>query len=251
MLHGAKEIMGLSIAATDGEFGTVKDLYFDDARWTVRYLVVDTGGWITGRDVLIPVNALGSADWPVGIVHVNLAREQIRNSPGIDADKPVSRQHEAGLYQHYRYPYYWTGPQLWGDAVYPVPVDPSNVPERPHRSDAVDMTAANSDPHLRSCKEVIGYRIQATDDTVGHVEDFLIDEMNWSIQLIAVDTRNWWPGKEVLVSPERIERVSWSEKKVAVDISRGAVESSPEYDPANPPPPPRHDMYRRAGMPRA
>jgi sporulation protein YlmC with PRC-barrel domain len=252
MLHSAKELMGLSISATDGEFGTIKDLYFDDAHWTIRYLVVDTGGWISGREVLIPINALAGADWPDEIVHVNLAKEQIRSSPGIDSDMPVSRQHEAGLYQHFGYPYYWRGPHMWGDAVYPVPMDSSDDPGLQDRKETTEMTAANSDPHLRSSNEVIGYTIQATDDTVGHVEDFMLDDKDWSIRLMVVDTRNWWPGKKVLVAPQRIERVSWSERKVAVDISREAVENSPEYDPDNPPPlGPGNDLYRRFDAPRA
>lgn len=254
MLHSAKEMMGLSIAATDGEFGSIEDLYFDDAHWTVRYFVVDTGGWITGRKVLIPINALAGTSWPDETVRVNLTREQIQNSPGINTDKPVSRQHEAGLYQHFGYPYYWSGPYMWGEAVFPTLFEkkPFEDPERQHRRERMEIKAANADPHLRSANEVIGYKIRATDDTVGHVEDFLIDDEEWSIRLIAVDTRNWLPGKEVLISPERIENVSWSEKAVAVDISRDAVESSPEYDPANPPPlGPKHDLYRRFGMPHA
>jgi uncharacterized protein YrrD len=250
MVHSLNEVLGLSIAATDGELGTIDDVYFDDAQWTVRYLVVDTGGWITGRNVLIPLHALAGADWPAEKIRVNLTKQQVNDSPGINTAKPVSRQHETDLYNHYGYPYYWSGPYMWGEAVFPTVFEkqPLEDPERQRRRERMERKGA--DPHLRSFNEVTGYKIQATDDTVGHVEDFLFDDKDWSIQLIAVDTRNWLPGKAVLISPERIRDVSWADKKVMVDISREEVENSPEYDPANPPPlGPKYDLYRRFGMP--
>jgi uncharacterized protein YrrD len=252
MLHSAKEMRGLTIAATDGEFGTIDDLYFDDVQWTVRYLVVNTGGWITGRNVLVPINAVVGAGWPEENIQVKLTKEQIQNSPGIDTDKPVSRQHEADAYKHYGYPDYWSGPYLWGRAVFPTLFEdkPFEDQERQDRRQRMEQKGAGANPHLRSSKEVNGYTVQATDDTVGHIEDFLFDDKDWSIQLVAVDTANWLPGKEVLISPQRIGRVSWEDNKVFVDLSRDAVENSPEYDPANPPPlGPKYDLFRRFGTP--
>jgi uncharacterized protein YrrD len=250
MLHSANELRGLAITATDGEVGSIDDVYFDDAQWTIRYLVVDTGGWITGRNVLVPLHSLAAGDWADETVRVNLTKQQIKDSPGIDTAQPVSRQHETDLYNHYGYPYYWSGPYLWGAAVFPTIFEkkPFEDPERQHRRERMERGGA--DPHLRSFNEVAGYQIQATDDAVGHVEDFLFDDRDWSIGLIAVDTRDWLPGKSVLISPERIKEVSWSDRKVTVDISRKEVEDSPEFDPANPPPlGPKYDLYRRFGMP--
>ena len=85
------------------------------------------------------------------------------------------------------------------------------------------------DPHLRSTHDVSGYHIQAADGEIGHVEDFIIDDETWAIRYLIVDTRNWWPGKKVLVSPQWIERVSWSESKVFVNLSRETIKQSPEY----------------------
>jgi uncharacterized protein YrrD len=252
MLHSVKELKGLKIAATDGEVGTIDEVFFDDAHWTIRYLVVDTGGLITGRSVLIPPHALEGADWADEVLQVNLSKQQVKDSPDVDTTKPVSRQHETDLYDHYGYPYYWGGPYAWGAMVFPTMTGPEvfGDPMQEQRNEALEQERTNQDPHLRSSKEVIGYHIQATDDTVGHIEDFMFDDKDWSIQLIAVDTRNWWPGKSVLLSPQRIREVSWSEQKVMVDISREEVENSSEYDPANPPPlGPKYDLYRRFGMP--
>lgn len=252
MLHSAKELKGLKIAATDGELGTVDDLFFDDEHWTIRYLVVDTGGWITGRDVLIPINALMEGDWVNETIRVNLTKRQIETSPGVSTDAPVSRQNETSLYQHYGYPYYWNGPNLWGTMVFPVALAqaPTPDPEMRYGDTRLAEDRPSGDPHLRSIKEVTGYKIHATDDTVGHVEDFLVDDKDWSIRLMVVDTKNWLPGKDVLISPQRIADVNWGEQKVKVDASRDAIENSPEYEPANPPPfGSKYDLYRRFGTP--
>lgn len=252
MLHSAKELFGLSVAGTDGELGTIDDLYFDDAQWTVRYLVVNTGGWMTGRDVLIPIHSLQAVDWAEETLRLGLTRQQIKESPGIDTAKPVSRQHETDLYNHYGYPYYWTGPYLWGATSFPtiVEAEPFGDMNRPEEIARVEQHREHQDPHLRSIKEVIGYAIEATDDKVGHIEDMMIDDREWSVRLIAVDTDHWWPDKSVLLAPQRIHGISWSDSRVQVDLNRNEVENCEEYDPANPPPlGPKYDLFRRFGMP--
>lgn len=232
MLHSARKLEEMKVAAIDGEVGSIKDVYFDDEKWTIRHLEVDTGGWLTGRKVLLSPMAVREADWSGGVVFVNLSRERIQNSPGINTHKPVSRQHEADLYKHYGYPYYWSGPYLWGYAVLPTLLE--RVPmEDPGRQELREqMEEQSKDFHLRSCEEVAGYHIHARDDTLGHVEDFLLDDEDWSIRLLVVDTRNWWPGRHVLIPPQHVERVNWERMEVFVDITREEVENSPEYDAA-------------------
>ena len=173
MVNSLHELIGLSIAATDGELGTIDDIYFDDAQWTIRYLVVDTGGWISGRNVLIPLHALTGTDWPDETVRVNLTKQQIKDSPGIDTAKPVSRQHETDIYNHYGYPYYWAGPYMWGQTVFPSVFEekPFEDPQRQQRRERMEQKGV--DPHLRSFNEITGYKIQATDDTFGHVDDLM------------------------------------------------------------------------------
>lgn len=249
MLHSTKKLQGMKVVATDGDAGTVEDVYFDDEKWVIRHLQIDTGGWLTGRKVLVSPIAVIETDWDEKHLHINLTRQDIQDGPGIDSHKPVSRQHEEDVYRHFGYPYYWSGPYLWGYTVFPALIDrepfieppPQQVDEEPERS--------AEEIHLRCCDEVLGYDIHATNDVIGHVDDFLFDDEDWSIRLVVVDTRNWWPGKHVLIPPQRVTQVSWEEKEVMVDVTREDIEQSPEYDPASPPEVVPGNLYRRTGRP--
>lgn len=249
MLHSAKALRGFTIAAFDGPLGSIRDVYFDDGQWVIRYFVVDAGDWPSGHDVLLSPISVAAADWPVRALHVKLNRQQIKNSPDIDTAKPVSRQYEEEFNTYYGYPYYWAGPHR-GSAVYPGVVErkPLDPAEKLAIRERLGRERAHADPHLRSGNEVIGYRIQASDRQIGHVDDFLFDESDWSIQLVVLATRNWWPGKRVLISPHRIERLSWEDRTVFVNLMHEQIESSPEYDEANPPPgETRHGAHRPRG----
>ncbi|HEX6071518.1 MAG TPA: PRC-barrel domain-containing protein [Sphingomicrobium sp.] len=246
MLHDVKELHDFTVGATDGEIGEVKDVYFDDERWVLRYMVVEAGGWLRGRKVLISPISVRDIAWEDGVINVNLSQQQVRESPSIDTDKPVSRQHEIDYYNHYGYPNYWNGAELWGLGVYPLPwvgASPdAAVSSRPSSEDSVtrerqqslERDVESADSHLRSCKEVIGYEVMATDGPIGTVENFVFEDTSWAIRSMVVDTRKWLPGKHVLVSPEWIESVSWSEHEVYVKVARQAVEASPAYDPSRP-----------------
>src|SRR5215470_4258801 len=231
MLTPARKIFGLSIAATDGQIGTVKDLYFDDLSWTVRYLVVDSGKWLPGRKVLISPMSVTSPDLSVE-VPVKLTREQVKQSPPIEADKPVDRQQEEVLARYYNYTYYWDGPYRWGLLAYPglPPVPPAGIAAEPAAAELAARSVGDSS--LRSARDVTGYNIAALDGDLGHVEDFLVDSRAWAIRYLVVDTANWWPGKKVVVSPEWIKTVSWSDSRVYVDLRRDEIKSAPEYDPS-------------------
>jgi sporulation protein YlmC with PRC-barrel domain len=205
----------------DGEIGKVKEFYFDDYHWTIRYLIADTGNWYTGRQVLISPYALVEVNKEKQNIVVNLSKKQIENSPPLSSDKPVSRQFEEAYYGYYGWPMYWDGPYMWG--VYPDIIRDS---EKWREYMQVEKTW-NS--HLRSTNEVKSYNIQASDGEIGHVEDFIIDDEKWAIRYLVINTHNWWPGKKVLVSPHWIERVSWSESKVFVNLSRESIKNSPEY----------------------
>ena len=247
MLHTVKDLHDFTIGATDGEIGEVKDVYFDDERWAIRYLIVESGGWLSGRKVLISPISVRDVDWDDEVMNVNLSQQQVRDSPGIDTDKPVSRQHEIAYYDYYGYPSYWEGANLWGLGVYPIPwvgassdvtlssrqrQDDMVTRERQHR---LDREREAADSHLRSSKEVIGYEIMATDGPIGSVENFVFDDESWTIRYVVVDTRKWLPGKHVLLAPEWIDGVSWSEREVYVKVARQTVETSPEYDVSRPP----------------
>jgi hypothetical protein len=227
MLRNATHLKGLVIRATDGELGTVDQFYFDDETWAIRYLTVETGGWLGGRQVLISPFSIAHMDWQAKRVDVALTKQQVENSPDIDTHKPVSRQHEAAYLGYYGYPNYWGGLYLWGPAFHPaglaIPITASKeaMAERIRRE--------STDSHLRSTEAVTGYYIDATDGEIGHVNGFVVDDEAWATRYIEVATRNWWPGKKVLVSPAWIERVSWADSKVYVGLSREAIKDAPEY----------------------
>ena len=234
MLAKAKDLIGRSIRATDGEIGSVTTVYFDDDGWTVRYLVVDTGHWLPGRRVLISPFSIRKADSSSRSLETGLTREQVKNSPDVDTERPISRQHEVAYSEYYGYPYYWAGPGVWGAAA--APIDPlmasGGSPEAAGaRRDAwSEHDERNS--HLRDVKHVAGYHIHATDGSIGHVDDFLIDDRSWTIHYLVVDTSNWIGGRHVLIAPDWVRGISWEGSKIDVALTRDAIRNSPEYDPA-------------------
>lgn len=221
MLNKAKTLKGYKLDSLDGEIGKVKEFYFDDQHWTIRYLVADTGNWLTGRQVLISPYAMVAVNSDKQSIAIDLTKKQIEDSPSLNSDIPVSRQFEEAYYGYFGWPMYWDGPDLWG--FYP------DIVRDPKKWRESNPGGKAWDPHLRSTHDVSGHHIQAADGAIGHVEDFIIDDEAWAIRYLIIDTRNWWPGKKVLVSPRWIERVSWSESKVFVNLRRQTIKQSPEY----------------------
>jgi hypothetical protein len=242
MLRSMKDLEDYAIRASDGIIGHVKDFYFDDEAWVIRYLVVETGGWLASRKVLISPIGLAPANWTEKVLPVSITKEQVKNSPDIDTDKPVSRQHEMRYLGYYGYPYYWDGGGLWGGGAYPgmmltpgyggFPAAPYTP--RPEEADARVGEARHQDDdlHLRSCKAVMDYHIEATDGDIGHVQSLLVDDQTWAIHYMVVDTSNWWLGHQVLIAPQWIQDVSWPESTVTISLTRQAVKHAPPYDAA-------------------
>lgn len=235
MLRSVNKLEGFAITAVDGAIGEIKDFYFDDERWTIRYLVVSTGTFYEARHVLISPISIRQVDWETNQIFVDLTARQVKNSPDIDTHKPVSRQHETALTTYYGYPNYWTGPYLWGATAYPAalvvpPVEGGARVSQESAAAASRKQEESGDVHLRSAKEVTGYHIEAVDGEIGQVDDFIVEEENWSIRYLVVETGNWWSGRRVLVAPSWIERISWTESKVFAGLTREAIRSSPEYD---------------------
>jgi uncharacterized protein YrrD len=233
MLRSMKALDGCTIGATDGDIGTVTDCYFDDLSYTVRYVVVDTGGWLAGRKVLLSPIAVRKMDWAGKRLTAALTKAQVEKSPNIDTEKPVSRQHETTYYGYYGYTPYWAGSYLWGAYPYPyLGTGPGLGAAELAREQRWNWAAKErEDPHLRSARAVTGYHLHATDGDIGHVADFLVDDQSWAIRYMIVDTTNWWPGKKVLVAPAWIKRVDWAQSKVHVTLTRAKIQTSPEYDP--------------------
>jgi len=231
MEYNVKNLIGFTMGATDGEFGKVEDFYFDDETWTIRYLVVRTGGWLSGRKVLISPAALSGTDTAHKSFPVNLSKEQIRHSPDIDTEKIVSREQEIELYRHYAWPFeidsgagFYGGMGMMGMTNSRLPLeDAIFLSKEDHESGATHS-------HLRSTSEIKAYSIHATDGAIGEAEDFIIDKDGWAIKYLVIDTGNWLPGKEVVISPEWISKIEWAYSSVYVNLSKEAVKNSTGYD---------------------
>ena len=220
MLYKATSLNGYKLHSLDGEIGKVSEFYFDDQHWTIRYLIADTGTWLTSRQVLISPFALTSVNHDKHFIVVDLTKKQIEDCPPLSNDQPVSRQYEESYNGYYGMPRYWGGPLMWGAYLYPAQRTEWKMPSN---------EAKGWDFHLRSTRDVTGHHIQATDGEIGHVEDFVIDTETWAIRYLIINTHNWLAGKTVLISPQWIERISWNDRKVFINHSRETIKLSPQH----------------------
>jgi sporulation protein YlmC with PRC-barrel domain len=229
VLKSINDLRHFEIFATDGEIGSVSDVLFDDREWVVRYLAVHTGGWLSGRDVLISPVSVRNVDDAGRQIHVALTQQQVRNSPDVQTQLPVSRQHENELATYYAWPLYWEPPGMGGGGVGWTGVPPIPLEERHTTS-----STPPPDPNLRSARDVKGYYIMARDGDIGHVEDFIADDQDWTIRYLEIDTRNWLPGKSVLIPPQWVQAVDWENNSVHIDLEREVIRQSPEYRSSEP-----------------
>ena len=224
MLRSIKQLYGDKLGASDGEIGHVKDFYFDDQNWVVRYLVADTGSWLSGRQVLISPHAIGTPDRTGKVLGVNLTRKQIEDCPSIGTHKPVSRQYEEDYYRYYGWPYYWEGSGLWGMGGVPL----LELPPKPFPGEPVVASGRSpADAHLRSAQAVNGYHLQASDKMVGHICDFLMDDQSWAIQQLVIKIGHRFSGTEVQIPSNQVDRISYDESTVFVKLTSAAVEQRP------------------------
>jgi hypothetical protein len=222
MLRSIKEIIGYTMKAKDGDIGKVVDFYFDDEKWTIRYLIADTGNWLSGRRVLIaPAAFYDKPDWASKEFPLVLTKEMIKGSPDIDTKRPVSRQKEMDLFVYYNWPIYWRA-----NPIDPVPPD---LVREQH-----EKLATETNPHLRSSQEIFKYGIMSNDGEIGHVADLIISDDDWVIRYLVVDTGSWLPGKKVLIAPDWIKGVSWAESKVHIALLKEKIKDSPTYNPSEP-----------------
>lgn len=280
MLRKAHGLIGSKLHALDGDIGHVEDFYFDDLKWAVRYMIVRTGSWFSEKHVMLSPSAIRDVVWDEKALYVDLTQAQIKESPDLDLEKPVTREQEMELVKYYRWPNYWLGgpagaidattanPSFAATGVPGAGIAPLMLPPATSTTPTIsehivndisstgmseegwmNREVANSSEikteaeleravqagglhhYLRGVKEVTGYYIAASDGEIGHVADFFIEEANWQIQYLLVDTSNWLPGRKVLISPEWITNIVWDDARVYVRASREQVKNSPDYDP--------------------
>ncbi len=223
-LHRLGRLKRCTLHATDGEIGTLKEVYIDDSVWVVRYFVIRTGTWFHGGDVLVApcsVQGVGAED---SRLDVGLTREQIRSGAPVGSEKPVAMHYAEEFFRHYQWERNWIASTLVGGKGQGADEQQKEgrLPEKPEH------------PHLRNSDEIIGYHIHALDGEIGHVGDLILDDRDWALRYLEINTRNWLPGKHVLVATDWIQEVSWFDNQVSVDLDRGSIATAPVYDPNAP-----------------
>jgi hypothetical protein len=219
MLRSASKIIGHRLHAVDGEIGRATDFLLDERGWFLRYMVVETGRWLANRRVLISPMGLSKAEWTSRRLVLEGTREQVKNAPVLAEDGALPHQHEIELSRHY-------GWSLSGFGALPPSGETTPVPEL--------SPAPPAEPGLHSITEALGFALNATDGSVGHVEDFIVDDDTWTLPYLVVDSRNWLSGRKVLVPTERVGQIDWVDRRVDVLLPSWEIEESPEFDPTAP-----------------
>jgi sporulation protein YlmC with PRC-barrel domain len=227
MLRSIKELYGKKISASDGDIGHVGDFYFNDQQWVVRYVIAETGSWLSGLSVLLSPYAFGALKQNSDCLTANLTRQQIENSPPTESHKPVSRQYEEEYYRYYGWPSYWEGGDLWGVGGFHLL--PPSYPSPSQQATVDDRSGNGEDPGLRSTRAVSGYHIQTSEGEIGHVVDFIINDENWEICHLLVETGHWFSGKEIAISPKSVGRISYEDSNISVNMTKEAIMEAPDY----------------------
>jgi hypothetical protein len=217
MLRSTKALEDARIHAIDGDIGHVEEFYFDDRNWQINYVVMNIGSWLHGKLVLLSpeaITAIEGDEQPV--VQVGLTKEQVRRSLDAQAHRPLALQQPHDYYLYLGLPHYLNVAEHQ---------DPGYHFERGRAAE----TDPDFDSHLRSSKIVGKYHIIAVDGEIGHLEGFIIDDETWTIRYAMADTRNWWPGKKVLLATEWIYWISWAESNAYVGFRRERIYNAPEF----------------------
>ncbi len=230
MLRPARDWIGLPVLATDGEMGVVKDIYFDRVSWELRYCLVEIGGWIERRRVLLVPESL-TLDIVQSCLQTTLTRAQVANSPAASSDMPVVRQYEKRLHGYYGWTPYWNRQRTARHSLFAQVVPPSAFEQARLAIDEriEEKLRENADPHLHSLQEVKGYSIRATDGELGSLEDLILDAETHTITHLVIDTIKWWPSKSVVLPINGILTISWEDRCIDVKNSREEVKNSAEF----------------------
>jgi hypothetical protein len=204
LVRDAGALIGSPVIALNGEAGHVRDLLFDDESWQVTHVVLDVGNWLRRRDVVVPVSAFHFPNWRRKLMRVRLTRSEVRSSPDVESEKPVYRQQEIAMRK------YFGALACWVDAEFGLGSMPTWVKY---------PTAAEGDPHLRSVRHLVGYRVRATDGYFGRLNGFLVDKDSWRLTYVEVSVPR--PLQRIVAVPTAwVDRISWSEFRVYLHHER-------------------------------
>jgi len=230
MLLSIKHLLQYSLLSSDEEdLGQIRDYYFDDYYWIVRYVCVDGREWLPDRKILLSPVVLNRPDRRGKSITALVTKKRVEESPSYDADEPISRHMENEIVTYYNWPLYWQGMTARVPGIAGMP------PGSPERNRAhAKQEKPKGDPHLRSAKQVIGYKVRAEDGPAGKIDDLIVEYGFWNINYIVITTGAAALKKKVLIPPRWIIRINGAQSEVYVDLSREAVRGGPEFDPAAP-----------------
>lgn len=237
MLITTSKIERSKVIARDGALGSVDTFLFDDEQWVVRYLVVRHGPPLLRKYVLISVASVKS---PAGAddsgIAVDLTRKEVKHAPSADVARPVSRRKEEQFHRYYRIPVYWGGSGLWGASM--TPREAGTVTYEPE-SQTEPIGAREDEYHLRSTREVEGYRVETADahsgdeesddSIVGAVGGFLIEDTTWAVRYLRIDAHESLGGGFLYVSPHWVGEFSWIEHKMTLDMQASRLREIPTF----------------------
>ena len=228
MIRTVMELIDNTFRAADGDVGDVHDLYFDDASWTIRYFVVDVHRWLPGLSLLLPPRSITRHDRTARVMHTDLSKEEMEETPTAFEDNAVGRQRTDGLFDHEGWKPYWLGTTSALEATASI------APLRSHVTDA-EAGGRDDDPHngpnLRSVKKVRGYRVECSDAKVGEVVDFAYDDETWHVRYVVVETQRFSPHRRVLIAPSWTQRIDWTDRAITLDLTCDEVERAPSLEP--------------------
>lgn len=230
MLSTLSSLYNYTLWTKDGELGNVADTYFEDETWVIRYLVVDLNRWLPGRKVLVPPSIADQPRDDKGRIPVSMTRDSVRISPEFSSDQPVSRQLEDQIHSFFGWQPYWSGEPEGGSVSPKAPEGENMTGDR--QAESIPDHDPEGKSHLRSARDMVGYKIEATRQPVGTLADLLVDDESWMVRYLVVDVGQPDTTRQVVIAADTVETIDWRQLAIYLDLDRENIERAPSYEAA-------------------
>lgn len=196
MIITATQVWGCRLHTSDGKQARVRDLLFDDRTWRIEYIVVKLPH-LLAEDVLLRPSQTSGTAWASRALETPLSMDEVRAAPALLSNPPVAKQGELATVQMVAWEAYWTG--------------------------LFDRMPKFGDPHLRNMGAITGHRVLGIDSKVGWIDNFVIDDEDWSVRYLVVRLGPRRNGRRVVVEPEVVGTISWPTRSVSLKLPRDAI----------------------------
>ncbi len=211
-MQGLKHLFGYHVRATDEEIGKVEDFFVDDRSWTVRYMLMRTGGIFSGASAVIPAACLGQPNTASRSMPVKFSKAELEGLAEADV-KPVGDEMRALC------------KALYGKSD-----------DRRDRGFIRVGCTTNQDAaasSLRSVRELASYQIETRDGPCGLCTDLLADLHEWKVPYLVVNTKEFRPHGHVLAPTTWVQEISWRDMEIEVATSREKLQHAQRFDAAS------------------